>query len=514
MSFQPWQIQTASTTSSEVFGPGSSVDGDIVLFSGTTGSQIKDSGINVTGSTITASLTGAASLNTTYTPNQYGLVTSGMANAMDVVAPVASTVQPLISGGTGANPAFAALSGAGLGATAMDALSQFNVGVADSVSAGALTLALKQNDGATDPGAGAGAVGAALRSSTAATGGYTLRTVTAAKSFTISSGTTLGLIANVATYLYIYLIDSDGAGTMKLGASTTDLDMGSLQSSVAESFTATYDHTTSLWTAASHGLLVTDSVQLTAGTSVPTGFSTATQYFIIPSGFTTSAFKLSATPLGAAVTAATNNGTGTQTIHVANNRLVSDAVYTNMPIRLLARLKYNLVTPGTWLVATEKTLSPLTTTSSSLSDWVAFTPTGGLTTNTTYTGLWRRVGTNMEIQVNIAFSGAPGGSNLQNVTIPTGYYFDPSRIISGIATPAQTFGTGFGKAAGAIGYILGVFAGSNQTANTLEILYANNASGTLVQFLNVVAVSAPATLASGDFMNFSASIPIYGWGPS
>lgn len=67
---------------------------------------------------ITASVTGTASGNTTYTPNQYGVVLSGAANVMSVLAPNASTAFPLVSGGASANPSWALLSvpGGGSGA--------------------------------------------------------------------------------------------------------------------------------------------------------------------------------------------------------------------------------------------------------------------------------------------------------------------------------------------------------------------------------------------------------------
>lgn len=66
---------------------------------------------------------------TSYTANQYGVVLSGSANVMAVLAPDASTVKTLISGGASANPAWGvlALGGGGTGATtkagAFDALS-------------------------------------------------------------------------------------------------------------------------------------------------------------------------------------------------------------------------------------------------------------------------------------------------------------------------------------------------------------------------------------------------------
>jgi hypothetical protein len=66
----------------------------------------RDSSGNFSAGTITAALTGTASGNTTYTPNQYGVVLSGAANTMSVLAPDASTSKVLTCGGASANPSW------------------------------------------------------------------------------------------------------------------------------------------------------------------------------------------------------------------------------------------------------------------------------------------------------------------------------------------------------------------------------------------------------------------------
>jgi hypothetical protein len=59
--------------SHEVIGPSSAVSTDIVIFDGTTGELVKDSGLAVTGSTITAGITGNAGTVSTIS----GLITNG-----------------------------------------------------------------------------------------------------------------------------------------------------------------------------------------------------------------------------------------------------------------------------------------------------------------------------------------------------------------------------------------------------------------------------------------------------
>lgn len=94
-----------------------------------------------------------------------------------------------------------------------------NLGLATSVAANALTIALKQADGATNPGAGASAVKIGMPSSTLTSGAYNQRSATAATSLVISSGSTLGQISTLPARLWIYLIDN--AGALELAVSQT-----------------------------------------------------------------------------------------------------------------------------------------------------------------------------------------------------------------------------------------------------------------------------------------------------
>lgn len=105
-----------------------------------------------------------------------------------------------------------------------------NLSVAASVSANALTLALKDQTGA-DPTSGS-VVTIGFRNATATTGTYNQRNVTAALSFTVNSGSTLGMTNGVASYLYVYALDN--AGTVELAIANGMVDEGSLQTTTAE----------------------------------------------------------------------------------------------------------------------------------------------------------------------------------------------------------------------------------------------------------------------------------------
>lgn len=105
-----------------------------------------------------------------------------------------------------------------------------NLSFVTSVSSNALTIALKGNDG-NDPSV-SNVVKIAFRSPTVTSAVYIQRSITAATSVVVSSGSTLGTTSGVAAYLYVYAIDS--GGTVVLGVINGLLDEGSVQSSTAE----------------------------------------------------------------------------------------------------------------------------------------------------------------------------------------------------------------------------------------------------------------------------------------
>lgn len=78
----------------------------------------RDGSGNFTAGTVTAALTGTASGNTTYTANNHGVVLSGSANVMTVIAPDASTSKVLVSGGSSADPSWSLLTNSNLSGSA------------------------------------------------------------------------------------------------------------------------------------------------------------------------------------------------------------------------------------------------------------------------------------------------------------------------------------------------------------------------------------------------------------
>jgi len=134
----------------------------------------------------------------------------------------------------------------------------------------------------------------------------------------------------------------------------------------------------------------------------------------------------------------------------------------------------------------------------------SFTPTGTFIANTTYTGFWRRSGANMIVDVHLAFAGAPTSTSLV-VNMPTGYTIQNGGFPSVLAN-----GTPVGQ---------GVYVDSGTANYPLDVRYASSstvgvfmwgASGTWANS-SALTETAPATIASGDSIHLTFSVPITNW---
>lgn len=150
-----------------------------------------------------------------------------------------------------------------------------NLGLATSVAASALTIAIKQADGSTDPAAGAGAVKVGMRSSTLTSGAFNQRSLTSSLSMTISSGSTLGQASGQPSNIYVYLIDN--AGTLELAASGTRYPEMGVISTTAEGGAGAADSRTVVYSATARSnvpyrlVAVITNTQTTAGTWASAG---------------------------------------------------------------------------------------------------------------------------------------------------------------------------------------------------------------------------------------------------
>jgi hypothetical protein len=239
-------------------------------------------------------------------------------------------------------------------------LSNLSLQEGTSVAAASLTMSVRVQNGTSDPTAGA-SVKVGMRSSTAATGSYSQRTITGSNNITLEPGYRGG-VTTAAAQLYWYLFDSDGAGAMKLGASNLLFEDGALVSTVVISQRCTVTIASpGVWTcSAAHGFNNTDPVRITTAGTLPTGVVTATTYYVREATATT--FQLAATPEGSVINTS-GSQTSTHAIHSDGMRIASDSLYSSKPVRLIGRGTYTKsgTTPqggSYWAVATQLSLVP------------------------------------------------------------------------------------------------------------------------------------------------------------
>lgn len=143
-----------------------------------------------------------------------------------------------------------------------------NVTISPSVSASALTVAIKTQAGSDASGASPGKVG--FRSSTLTSGIYNQRSITAALSMVISSGSTLGHTNGNPRFIFVYLIDN--AGTVEVAVSSAYYPDNTLVTTSAEGGAGAADSNTSIYSTTARTSVplrmigILKSTQTTAGT--------------------------------------------------------------------------------------------------------------------------------------------------------------------------------------------------------------------------------------------------------
>lgn len=141
-----------------------------------------------------------------------------------------------------------------------------------------------------------------------------------------------------------------------------------------------------------------------------------------------------------------------------------------------------------------------------ITDWVSWTPTGSWTSNTTYTGKWRRVGDKAEYRVLVTTSGAPTSVAL-TINLPSGHILDTAKLTS--STNTAILGFGHILDTGIAYYDANVYFSVGSTG--LVSVGIENASGTYLNSISPVNATTPMTWTSGDHVEVNFSIPISNW---
>lgn len=143
-------------------------------------------------------------------------------------------------------------------------------------------------------------------------------------------------------------------------------------------------------------------------------------------------------------------------------------------------------------------------------EWVSYTPTGSWTTNTTYTGRYRRVGDSAEIVIDMAFSGAPAGSTFLTLS--------SAQLLNGLNTSVDTskfpnntdVRISLGTWTGLDTAVNGSYGGTvSWTGGGLEFGYVSGAGA-----FSALSLTGPVSWNTGDNISFRMTVPIAEWAGS
>jgi len=208
--------------------------------------------------------------------NQPGTASSKLVNkAIRQSSMVTSQIAQYLTDRTGLNAIDDATAAANLltlmnaGFAANQSFDITNLSLAASVGSNALTIAVKTKAASADPSA-TDFITAGFRSATIGSGAYLSRTITAALSMVISSGSTLGQTSGQPSSIFVYLIDN--AGSLELAVSHSYYPEDALVTTTAEGGAGAADSATAIYstTARSNVAIrlvgVLTNTQATAGT--------------------------------------------------------------------------------------------------------------------------------------------------------------------------------------------------------------------------------------------------------
>jgi hypothetical protein len=135
--------------------------------------------------------------------------------------------------------------------------------------------------------------------------------------------------------------------------------------------------------------------------------------------------------------------------------------------------------------------------------WTSFVPTGSWVTNTTYTGFYRRVGEQLEVEVMIALAGTPTSGGSLTITLPNSYSVDTAKTVMGNTSTAAC-GIGNARDAGVTNYTLIVVYNTTTTVKVKDVI----ASGTYATQNEDVDPTHPISFGNADEIYVRFSVPI------
>lgn len=398
-----------------------------------------------------------------------------------------------------------------------------NVGLSVTAAAGAMTVALKQADGSTNPTTGILATQIAVRSRTLTSGAQTILDFTGALSLVLPSTATLGFAngANARVFVYAYY-DGTNQGIALSAMKIDENQLFDLLEIGTGSDSDSAIYADAARTAAALRLIGGFQVSAitTAGTwTTPTWVSVLTKDDARP--VKTVATTYTATAVDKVLLASTSGGAWTLSLPAAadswGKTLTVKKTSSDTNALTIDANSSETIDGATTMILFQK--DEFVTLFCDGAGWVivgryfpktptAFTPTGAFSTNTTYTGFWWRDGKELVMKVKAAFAGLPNTTN-QSVNIPFSLNIDTSGLLD--TTSARTAFTAVGTLwdnSASLPYNLG--AVYNDATSVLIRRYAVAGTPGETTF-GLLAQNNPVTIANADFMEMTIRVPISGW---
>jgi len=146
-----------------------------------------------------------------------------------------------------------------------------------------------------------------------------------------------------------------------------------------------------------------------------------------------------------------------------------------------------------------------------VTDWTSFTPTGTWSTNTTYTGRWKRVGDTAHVVMRATVSGAPDAVTF-DFNFPTSIgAIDTTKVLGSSGTAGQRVGNAtWMDSSGGTGQQKIPGIAILQSATTIRPATLDD-DGASNHFVREITASLPITQATGDYVEITIEVPIVGW---
>jgi hypothetical protein len=137
---------------------------------------------------------------------------------------------------------------------------------------------------------------------------------------------------------------------------------------------------------------------------------------------------------------------------------------------------------------------------SAIGNWKSFTPTGTWSTNTTYTGAYREVGSSIEVRCYLALAGAPTSASLA-INLPSGFTINTTALQS-TSSGENVFGQ-----AGILDAATALYFGQVGYSSTTAVGVFSTSTAAAAN-INQVSQSLPVTFANGDKIWVTFTVPV------